>query len=78
MSLFGSCEDCGSAARLRHKPDVPLDEQSRPSVCARCRDQREEILRGISDVRDRGIGPIELEYEMEYETSDSEEDDRDE
>lgn len=73
MSLFGSCEDCGSAARLRHKPDVPLDEQSRPSVCARCRDKREEILRDISDVRSRGLGSIELEYE----TSDSE-GDRDE
>lgn len=44
MSLFGNCEDCGEGAQLRYKPDVPLSEQSRPSVCWRCRDRREQLL----------------------------------
>lgn len=75
MSLFGLCEDCGSAARLRHKPDVPLDEQSSPSVCGRCRELREELIISPSDINHRGrrLGPIEFAYE----TSDSD-GDRDE
>lgn len=44
MSLFGYCEDCGEAAHLGYKPGVPIEEQSAPSVCWRCRDRREERL----------------------------------
>ncbi len=44
MSLIGPCDDCGEHAQLRHKPDLPLSEQSRPSVCWRCHDRRENLL----------------------------------
>ena len=43
MSLIGTCSDCGtSGVSLRYKPGVSVNEQSRPSVCDRCRDFREE------------------------------------
>ena len=43
MSLFGECVDCGEHAPLRLKPDVAVGDQSRPSVCDRCHDRREEL-----------------------------------
>jgi hypothetical protein len=43
MSLIGTCSDCGTGGvSLRYKPEVPVNEQSRPSICDRCRDFREE------------------------------------
>lgn len=43
MSLIGTCSDCGTGGvSLRYKPEVPINEQSRPSICDRCRDFREE------------------------------------
>jgi DNA-directed RNA polymerase subunit RPC12/RpoP len=43
MSLIGTCSDCGTGGvSLRYKPGVSVNEQSRPSVCDRCRDFREE------------------------------------
>lgn len=44
MSLYGICHDCGDQAPLRHKPDIALDDQPRPSVCNRCRMRREERM----------------------------------
>lgn len=41
MTLIGPCSDCGASRRLWYKPGTPVSNQSRPSVCARCRDQRE-------------------------------------
>jgi hypothetical protein len=48
MSLFGECSDCGRSGQLRHKPDVPLSEQSRPSICEECRRDRERLLEEYS------------------------------
>lgn len=50
MSLFGSCVDCERDAHLRYKPDVDLDKQTRPSVCPRCRDRREEMMHEQMDL----------------------------
>jgi len=41
MGLIGDCEDCGEPAQLQYKPAVPIENQSRPSVCPRCKDERE-------------------------------------
>lgn len=42
MSLIGSCADCGAhGVPLRYKPETPVSEQPRPSVCDQCRSQRE-------------------------------------
>lgn len=81
MSLFGSCDDCDRARQLRYKPDVPLDEQSRPSVCARCRDKREELLRDVEDHRYREGLPISYETGIvtrDRSVEETEEADRDE
>jgi len=43
VTLHGKCEDCGRLAPLRYKPD-PVTNESRPSVCDRCREQREFML----------------------------------
>jgi len=53
MSLLGECTDCGSVAPLRYKPSVPLDNQTRPSLCGRCRDRREELAHESDPRRDR-------------------------
>jgi len=43
VGLIGSCEDCGATGvPLQYKPGKPVNEQSRPSVCDRCRDRRKE------------------------------------
>lgn len=55
MSLYGTCDDCGDGAHLRYKPDVPMDKQSRPSICDRCRDRREEMMHEPRD--DRPVPP---------------------
>ena len=61
MSLIGVCSDCGRGAQLRYKPDVSIDQQSRPSVCARCRDLREELVMDhVREVEHRGL---DLDYE---------------
>lgn len=44
MSLYGICYDCGEQATLRYKPEIPLDDQPRPSVCNHCRMRREEQM----------------------------------
>lgn len=44
MSLFGTCVDCGEGAQLQYKPDVPLSQQSRPSVCLFCKGEREHMM----------------------------------
>ena len=44
MSLMGECDDCGQTARLRYKPDLRPEEQSRPTVCPRCHNRRERLL----------------------------------
>jgi len=42
MSLVGTCDDCGVVGvPLRYKPETPVSEQPRPSVCERCRSHRE-------------------------------------
>ena len=39
MSLIGDCADCErTGVRLHKKPDVPRDEQSRPTVCREGKD----------------------------------------
>lgn len=43
MTLIGECADCGADAPLRFKPIKPIGDQSRPTVCARCHDLRQEI-----------------------------------
>jgi hypothetical protein len=53
MSLLGECDDCGEFDRLRYKPDVPADKQSRPSICSRCRDDREARI--VERRRGRGL-----------------------
>jgi len=40
MSLIGACSDCGTTASLRYKPEKPVNEQSRPTICDRCADFR--------------------------------------
>jgi len=53
VSLLGTCADCGvEGVQLRYKPDVPSDEQTRPSICDRCRDEREHMLEQDRRYRD--------------------------
>jgi hypothetical protein len=55
MALIGTCKDCGArAVLLRYKPETPVSEQSRPSVCDECRSQRE--ARATSYVRCEDCG----------------------
>lgn len=68
MSLFGTCEDCGEGAHLRYKPDVPMDDQSRPSICDRCRHRREEMMHEARD--DRPVGPHVDPVPEEYQEGD--------
>jgi len=64
MGLIGSCDDCGRTANLRHKPDVPMSEQSPPSVCDECYHRREEMMH---DARDRSVpahvDPVPYEFQ---------------
>ncbi|MFC7115829.1 hypothetical protein ACFQH2_13960 [Natronoarchaeum sp. GCM10025703] len=54
MSLIGECDDCGiEGAQLRYKPDVPADRQTRPSICSRCRHDREARI--AEQRRERGL-----------------------
>ena len=42
--MIGSCSDCGAEpVTLNYKPDAPLDEQDRPSICSGCRDRRNRV-----------------------------------
>lgn len=59
MSLMGSCSDCGETAQLRHKPDVPIHEQDRPTICWRCRDLRRELM---EEHRVESVRGIAVEY----------------
>jgi len=52
MTLIGQCDDCGRPAHLRFKPDRPLDDQPRPSICDNCRTEREQML---ADIRTEGV-----------------------
>ncbi|WP_436347381.1 hypothetical protein [Natronorubrum sp. FCH18a] len=57
MSLYGLCYDCGDQATLRFKPDVALDDQTRPSVCNACRMRREERM--VDEFRsERSVPPV--------------------
>lgn len=40
MSLIGTCADCGESARLHF---TPYGDESRPTVCARCKHHRKEL-----------------------------------
>jgi len=55
--MIGECEDCGEAASLRFKPCVPMDQQSRPSICNRCRWDREELAQEQAPGPTRGFLP---------------------
>ena len=46
MSLLGECDDCGAEPiNLQFKPDAPLDQQDRPSICIHCKEHREAVMR---------------------------------
>ncbi|MXR22132.1 hypothetical protein [Halobacterium bonnevillei] len=58
MSLIGSCDDCGAGGvQLRYKPDVPHENQTRPSICQRCRDERAHMLEEQGQQNERPVSP---------------------
>jgi hypothetical protein len=67
MGLIGSCADCDRTRNLRHKPDVPMSEQSRPSVCDECYHRREEMMHELRDDRPvpPHVDPVPEEYREE-------------